>query len=201
MHMKRAVRQGFTIVELIVVIIVLAILVMITASIYQSAQAQARDAKNVDGMDKFADAISLFVAKNQHFPRGGSGSTSAIGTNTECADGSNGWAATGYQCDVEDTLVASGYLPSGFTAGLSPNPLYTSNSTGSQSLMVYIAATTGTPPVKKAMVMTSMESPTADDTAHFNAELTKCYGSVPATYSPRDTYGMKNGICLVLQTF
>ena len=199
--MKRPVAKGFTIVELIVVIIVLSVLVMITASIYQSVQTQARDAKNADGADKFADAISLFTAKNQHFPRGGSGSTSAIGTGTECADGVNGWAATGYQCDIEDSLVASGYLPAGFTAGLSPNTLYPSNTTGSQTLMVYVASTAGTPPVKKVMVMYAMEAPTAEDTTHFNTELTKCYGSVPATYSPRDTYGMKNGICLVLQTF
>lgn len=199
--MNTPARRGFTIVEMIIVIVVLSILVMITASIYRSAQVQARDARNVDGMDKFADAISLFTAKNQHVPRGGWGSTSAIGASTECADGVNGWAATGYQCDVEDTLVASGYLPSGFTAGLSPNPVYPSNTTGSQSLMVYVANTAGTPPVSKVMVMASMEAPTSDDTAHFNSELTKCYGSVPASYTPRDTYGMRNGVCLVLQTF
>jgi prepilin-type N-terminal cleavage/methylation domain-containing protein len=200
--MKRTVAKGFTIVELIVVIVVLSILVMITASIYQSAQVQARDARNVDGMDKFADAVSLFTAKNYHFPRGGNSSTVAIGSGTECADGINGWAAYGYLCDVEDTLVASGYLPSGFTNSLSPNVNYSPNETnGAKSLMVYRASVSGTPPVEKWFVMTSMEAPTTDDTAHFNAEMTKCYGSVLGSYSPRDTYGMRNGICLTLQTF
>lgn len=199
--MKRSLEKGFTIVEMLVVIVIIAILVMVTATIYQSAQRQVRDAKNADAADKFADAIKLFAAKNEHFPIGGAGSTSPIGAATECADGVNGWAATGYQCDIEDTLVASGYLPAGFVASQSPNPLYPSNTTGSQAFMVYVAATTGSPPVKKAMVMYSMEDPSSDDTAHFNQELTKCYGSVPVTYSPRDTYGMKNGICVVVQTF
>jgi type II secretory pathway pseudopilin PulG len=200
MHMKKYATRAFTIVEIFAVIVVLSILVMITATIYKSVQVQARDAKNADAADKFADAIKLFTAKYEHFPKGGAGSTSPIGASTECADGVNGWAATGYQCDIEDSLVASGYLPSGFVASQSPNPLYPANVTGSQAFMVYVAATTGTPPVKKAMVMYSMEDPSAGDTANFNNELTKCYGSVPGVYSPRDTYGMKNGICVIVQT-
>jgi prepilin-type N-terminal cleavage/methylation domain-containing protein len=193
--MKRMATRGFTIVELLVVIVVLAVLVMITASIYQTAQVQARDAKNIDGADKFADAIQLFIANKQHYPEGGSGATTAIGSGAECVDGINGWAATGYLCDIEDTLVASGYLPANFTRDLSPNPTYPSNTTGSQSLMVYQASST------KTMVMASLEDPTPDNTDRFNKELTKCYGSVPATYSPRDTYGMRYGVCIVYQTF
>ncbi len=198
--MKKHLARGFTIVELFAVITVLAVLVMITATIYKSVQVQARDAKNSDAADKFADAIQLFAAKNGHFPEGGAGSTAAIGSGTECVDGVNGWAATGYLCDIEDSLVASGYLPSGFVSAQSPNPAYPSDVNGLRAFMVYVAATTGTPPVKKAMVMYSMEAPSSDDTNHFNNELTKCYGSVPGSYSPRDTYGMKNGICVVVQT-
>jgi type II secretory pathway pseudopilin PulG len=201
MVMKKYSSRAFTIVELFVVIAVLAILVMITATIYRSVQVQARDSQNADAADKFADAIKLFAAKNGHFPAGGSGSTAPIGAGTECADGANGWAATGYQCDIEDSLVASGYLPSGFVASQSPNPKYPANKTGSQAFMVYVASTAGTPPIKKAMVMYSMEDPSTGDTDNFNNELTKCYGSVPGVYSPRDTYGMKNGICVSVQTF
>ncbi|MBC7764616.1 prepilin-type N-terminal cleavage/methylation domain-containing protein [Microbacteriaceae bacterium] len=198
--MKKYASRAFTLVELSAVIAVISILVLITATIYRSVQVQARDSKNADAADKFADAIKLFTIKYEHFPKGGSASTTAIGAATECADGADGWAATGYVCDIEDSLVASGYLPSGFVASQSPNPLYPANKTGSQSLMVYAATTTGTPPVTKAMVMYSMESPSSNDSDNFNNELTKCYGSVPGSYSPRDTFGMKNGICVVVQT-
>lgn len=203
MNMKRRLfRAGFTIVELFAVIAVLSVLVMITATIYQSAQVQARDAKNADGADKFADAMQLFAAKYQHPPRGGAGSTTAIGAGTECADGINGWVTSAYVCDLENTLVASGYLPSGFTAGLSQNMVYPGTTSGIRALMVYRASFSGSPAVTKSMVMYSMEAPTDADTDHFNAELTKCYGYVPAAgaYSPRDTYGMKNGICVVMQS-
>ena len=201
--MKKYASRAFTIVEIFAVIAVLAILVLITATIYKSVQVQARDAKNADAADKFADAMKLFVTKNEHFPKGGNGSTAAIGAGTECADGVNGWAATGYLCDVEDTLVASGYLPAGFVSAMSPNPNYPSNPTGSQSLMVYDASVSGTPSVKKVLVMYSLEDPSAGDTANFNNEFVKCLGSVPGAgaYAPRDTYGMRNGICVIGQTF
>ena len=193
--MKRTATRGFTIVELVVVIAVLAILVAITAALYQSAQAQARDAKNADGADKLADAIQLFIAKNQHFPAGGWGSTSPIGAATECAlPAASGFAAKGtYTCTIDDTLVASGYLPVGFLLSLSPNPNYTQTN-GFYSTMVYQYG-------QKALVMYSMEDPSSDDTAHFNQELAKCLGSVPASYGPRDTYGMRNGLCISFQTF
>ena len=129
--MKRIVRRGFTIVELIVVIIVLSILVMITASIYQNAQVQARDTMVRDAADKFADAISLFAAKNTNnaMPAGGYGSTSAA-TSTGCADGSMGFQGyqfssfdANYKCTLADAVVAAGYLPAELFTGLPVNPV------------------------------------------------------------------------------
>lgn len=189
-------QHGFTLVELIVVIIVIAILATITTVLYMGVQKEARDVKNVDAMHKVADAIELFISKNQHFPRGGWGSTVALGSSTECANGSNGYVSSGtyYTCSIEDTLVASGYLPAGFIAGLSPNSLYTYTD-GRASMMVYVISST------KAMIMNSMEAPSAQDTANFNAALTQCYGSVPGSgYAPRDSYGMKNGVCITYST-
>ena len=187
-------QRGFTIVELLVVIIVIAILAMITAVLYTSAQKQARDVKNIDGMNKLADAIQLFTVKNQHFPLGDWGSDTPIGSGTECTKGLNGFAGHNmYVCTIEDTLVASGYLPAGFSAGLAPNKQY-SYTDGRATLMVYNVGTT------KAMVMTSMEDPSTSDTTNFNAALTKCYGSIPGVYAPRDTYGMSNGICISYST-
>lgn len=193
--MVRTHSRGFTLIELVIVIVVIAILSLIAIVLYTYAEQQARDVRNADAADKVGDAIQLFAAKYQHFPKGGNGSTTAIGGNTECADGSNGFVAHGSStCTVEDTLVASGYLPAGYVKGLSPNMSYPSppRTDGNNSIMVYIAS------ASSAMVMYSMESPRSSTTAHFNSQLTKCYGSVPpaGSYTPRDSYGMDDGICI-----
>lgn len=204
--MKRPLQRGFTIVELIIVIVIIAILVLITATIYNSVQVQARDAKNADGADKIADALQLWIAKNGTWPKGGNGSTATLDTGTgTCPNGTNGygWYSTGAYgasgCTFEDVLTFAGYLPSGFSAGLSPNVKYVASLVdGTRSVMVYRIGAND-----KAIIMYSMESPSAADTAHFNDELTKCYGGVPAagTYAPRDTYKMANGICIEFKTF
>lgn len=183
-------RAGFTVVELLIVIVVIAVLASITFIAYGSLQNRARDLKNTEGVTKLADAIELFIAKNQHFPRGGSGSSSGIGSNSECVNGSNGFAGKAmYTCTVEDTLIASGLLPTGFSKDLTPHPKY-SYTDGRASIMVYSAG------ANDAMVMVSLIAPSDQDTAHFNSELKKCFGSVPGSYAPRDTYGMRNGVCV-----
>lgn len=187
-------QRGFTLVELIIVIAVIAILATITVALYDGAKKEARDLRNVDGMHKVADAIELFISRYQHFPIGGSGSSAAIGGATECIGGSNGFAGhDAYSCTVEDTLVANGYLPAGFIASLSPNTKYPYTD-GIRSIMVYKIDTT------HAMVMTSMENPTDKDAANFSTQLAKCYGSDPGdSYGPRG-YGMLNGVCITYST-
>lgn len=181
---------GFTIIELALVIIVIGILSTIVIVSYQGVQVRARDAKLIDAADKVKDAIQLFVSNNGHFPRGGSGSSAAIGVGKECANGDAGWIAPGnYTCTVEDTLVASGYLPSGFSSGLPQNKEW-STSPQNKAIMVYLA-----PATRKAMVYYSMENPSSSDSAHFNDELTKCGYDPGGAIGPRDSFGMKNGVC------
>jgi len=182
---------GFTIIELAMVIIIIGILTTIVAVSYQGIQARARDAKLADAADKVQDAIQLFSVNKGHFPKGGWGSTTAIGAGTECVDGGAGWIAPGnYLCTIEDTLVASGYLPLNFSSTLPQNTTYPA-STQNKAVMVYAGAV-----AKSAMVYYSMENPSASDTANLNAELTKCGFNPAGVIGPRDSYGMKNGICL-----
>ena len=187
--MKVWAKQGFTIVEILIVIVVVAILATLTAVMYMNAQTQAQDVRVRDAADKVADAIQLFASKAGRLPRGGNSSTTAIGAGTECTDGSGGWVAKGpYICSVEDTLVASGYLPAGFMAKLPQNPTYPT-ATYNRSLMLYSMGT------DKAMVFYSQQSPTAADTGSFNAEMTRCGLNPAGAVAQRDTYGMRGGIC------
>ena len=189
--MKRP-NRGFTIVELLVVIISIGILATIGIVSYRGAQSRASDAKIRDGADKISDAIELFVVNNGHFPRGGWGSTTAIGADTECIDGGAGWFGSSiYTCTVEDTLVASGFLPSGFSKTLPQIPGYSSG-TSSRAIMVYVANGT----TRIAMVYNYLASPSSADTTHFNAELTKCGYDPMAVVGPRDSYGMRDGVCI-----
>ncbi len=181
--MKARARPGFTIVEILIVIVVIAILATITAVMYMNAQTQAEDLRVRDAADKLADSVLLFSSKAGRLPRGGWGSTTAIGAGTECADGAEGWAASGtHTCTVEDTLIASGYLPAGFTAKL--------GATSGQLFMLYSMG------ADKAMVFYSQEAPTTADTTAFNAELTQCGINPAGAVAQRDTYGMRGGICL-----
>ncbi len=189
--MKHTFKQGFTIVEMVIVIAVIAILATIVSVAYVSVQEQARNTKLKDAASKVAGAIQLFYNKYERMPRGGWGSSAAIGAGTECADGANGWFATAtYTCSIEDTLAASGYLPGGFSADLPKNTLYMPTSSLNFSLMVYAPPAAG-----KIMVFYTMENATSEDTTAFNAQLTRC-GYTPANpLQPRDSYGMRGGIC------
>jgi prepilin-type N-terminal cleavage/methylation domain-containing protein len=182
-------RHGFTIVEMLIVVVVIAMLTVITATIYLNAQVQARDTRLQDAADKTADAMQLFISKNGHFPRGGSGSTAAIGTGSECADGVDGFITKGvYTCTVADTLVASGYIPAGFYESLPSNTAYNPSSTKNLSVMVYSQSG------RRGLVMYAQEDVPIDDPA-FTAVLQKCGVSDPVNYSPRSTWGMRAGVC------
>lgn len=192
---RRRDTSGFTIVELVVVVVIIAILALITAVLYNSAQKQSRDVALTDAADKVGDALQLYIQRNGTWPLGGSGSTAAAGASG-CTNGRDGWFASGaYTCSVEDTLVKSGYLPSGFSAGLPVNTEY--GKTNRYSLMVYKIGSgdlsTGS---NKGMVFYAMEDYTASDTAHFNAEMQKCGINPAGTVSQRDSYKMRNGICI-----
>lgn len=195
----RALRAGFTLVEILVVITVIVILVMITATIYQGVQIQARDTQLRDATDKVSDAVQLFMAKNGHAPVGGIGSSTVIGAGSECANGKDGWLNTGSYgatgCTVEDTLVASGYLPSGFSTGLPRNPNYGTNN---PAVTVYYQ-TVGSPVTQyKVMVMAALQDPSSGDTTSFNAQITQCgWNSAAGQFAPRDTLGMRYGECIV----
>ena len=193
--MIQKLRAGFTIVELLIVVAVIVILATIVAVMYDGAQERASDTKLRDAAVKVASAVQLFTAKYDHAPRGGEGASSVL-SGSECANGSGGFIVSGqYTCTLEDTLVASGYIPQGFVAGLPKNTRYSPSSTRNLSLMVYYR-TVGTK--QKAMVFHAMEAPNSGDTTKFNAEMTKCGYTVGGTIDARDTYGMRNGICVDL---
>lgn len=188
-------RAGFTIVELLIAVAVIIILATVVVVMYDGIQERAGDTKLRDAAVKVGSAVQLFSAKYERNPRGGIGSSSTI-TGTECANGSGGFVVSQeYTCTLEDTLVASGYLPAGFIAGLPKNTRFNTASTRNLSVMAYFVTVSSKP---KVMVFHAMEAPSSSDTAKFNAELTKCGYNPAGTVAQRDTNGMRNGLCVDL---
>ena len=189
--MKRL-RLGFTIVELSIVIIVIGILATISVVNYNGAQQRAKDAKMLDKIDKIKDAVTLFVSKNGHFPAGGLGSTTGIGSAKECADGSGGFFAgtNNYACTVFDTLVASGYLPAGLLDDVPKNLLYNYGSPEpNTSIMLYEI-----PDLSRAVVFIYVDKPSAAADDRFSKLIDEC--GVPSwIVSTAYQNGMRDAYC------
>lgn len=61
-------KSGFTIVELLIVIVVIAILASISVVAYNGIQSRARDADRQNDMNVIKKGLSLFYAENGYYP-------------------------------------------------------------------------------------------------------------------------------------
>jgi len=75
-------KSGFTIVELLIVIVVIGILAAITAVAYNGVQSRARDAQRLSDMNRLQKSVELYYAENGFYP--------LCVTNTSCT--STGWS-------------------------------------------------------------------------------------------------------------
>lgn len=177
---------GFTIVELLVVIVVIGILAGLVLNSYAGVQARANDASIRAAVNQFEKALVIW-AQDHNLPiRGGSGSSTPV-SNGECSNGSSGFVGSGvgYVCSVEDALVSANLLPRGFTAQLPKNTKYGSGSTGGYSLMLYTCGA-----VDRYALYWTLQAPTAQDTASFNSTLAACNSGTPQIGT---TWNMKAG--------
>lgn len=105
----KSLQRGFTIVELIVVIVVIGILAGIATVAFPSYQATTRDNERKSDVQQVASALSAHMLKNNNYVEAGSG-CGYVG------DG-NGWlSATGtgtYPASIVSCLQNAGLLPSG----------------------------------------------------------------------------------------
>jgi general secretion pathway protein G len=61
-------QKGFTIVELLVVIVVIGILAAITVTAYNGVQGRARDAERISDLKNIADALEIYRVNNGAYP-------------------------------------------------------------------------------------------------------------------------------------
>jgi len=174
-------QTGFTIVELLIVIVVIAILASITVVAFNGVQARAQDSHMRSAMNQLEKAILRWHVSSGERPRGGWSSTVGVSGNN-CVDGSGGWVFSGaYPCALEDILLTQQLIPSGFTHSLPPNKEYNSANHGRYSVMFYPCGSTG-----RYALYYHLRSPSAEDTASITAaEAASCPTAPRATYMMR----------------
>lgn len=173
--------RGFTIVELLIVIVVIAILAAITVVAFNGIQDRSHDSRMKNGVSQLERAIRMLATSTGELPRGGWSSTVAIDASGKCVDGSGGWVTSGtYACAIEDMLLAKQLVPSGFLRGLPINTAYGSPTDGSRSIMFY-PCTNG----RYALYWHVRNQSTEDAASLTYVESQGC------TTAPRTTYGMK----------
>lgn len=78
MHLRGKTQKGFTIVELLIVIVVIGILAAITIVAYNGVQARANDTTRIDGIAKIRKALELYKIDNGRYPYATNSGTSHL---------------------------------------------------------------------------------------------------------------------------
>jgi len=176
---------GFTIVELLIVIVVIAILAAISIVAYNGIQARANDSKTKTVVNQVEKAINILAIDTGRQPLSGYQSTGAV-SNGVCPGSTlaGGWAGRpSYNCTLEDLLIANNAITSGVFASLPQNKTY---SNAGRTLMFYNCTSIS----NAYTLLFYLESPDAGDVASFNNAMTACGVSV-ATRDAYVSYGMK----------
>ncbi len=97
---RRYRRNGFTIVELLIVIVILGILGIIVLLAYPGVQVRVRNTSMVAGARQYADAITAYDALNSHYPMPPDGDLAADSDRAGCL----GESYTDGVCLIEDVL-------------------------------------------------------------------------------------------------
>lgn len=177
-------RSGFTIVELLIVVVVIAILAAISLVAYSNIQNRANDSKTKAAVTQLEKAIRLYAVDNGPIIVAGYSST-AVAAGSPCVDGTGGFVGTGlYACSLEDMLVGSKHLPAGFTAAIPANTYFGSSTEGGRRALMFYSCLSV--PGKYVLYWT-LRSPSSADTASLDNVMAECSASALI----RDSWGMR----------
>lgn len=183
--------KGFTIVELMVVIVVIAILASIVIVAYNTAQPAARDAERKADLHSIAEAIALYRQKYGNDIQTGSG----------CGAGGNGSGWFNYQGSYPKTILSCltdvGYLDGGNSKFVDPSGCTTNNGNYNGSPLgychliggvygyTYMKYSSGGGDSSVTCVYARLER--EDDSATLKSSTNPCYSASSATAA---SYGM-----------
>ncbi len=107
-------RRGFTIVELLIVVVVIAILAAITIVGYNGIQNRAKNTQAVAAASTYAKAIEAYVQSKGEVPMTVSAVQCFEGTN--CWGGASASGSTALQNNLRQVISTIPSMPSGFAA-------------------------------------------------------------------------------------
>jgi len=122
MYTRYRLKSGFTIVELLIVIVVIGVLAAITIVAYNGIQSRGRDVQRLTEMDRFKKALEIYYVDNGVYP--------------ECTAGDNVCTSTGYSGNTSTIPI---------TPALNPDPLNVNTSYGYYYARAHTKAATGDP--------------------------------------------------------
>ena len=178
--------RGFTIVELLIVIVVIAILAAISIVAYNGINKRAQDSQIRSVANQFSKAFQRWSVEASAPTTPGASGSSAY-TNGVCVGGGGGWvlASAGYACTIDTVLIGAGLISSSLMQNV---PNTQASRPGSYStFMLYGCPAIGTATTKYAM-MYALNTPDTSETSKIRNE---CAGG--GAYGPIDTYGMNGG--------
>jgi prepilin-type N-terminal cleavage/methylation domain-containing protein len=173
--------NGFTIVELLIVIAIISILTVLTTISYSRIQLNSRDTSVRDAAKRFGLALQSYASDTGKTPlqTGGGYSGNGYGwVSDQVVSGS-------YPLAIETVLRSAGYLDADFTKNLPPNKTYGHYAVGTATLMFYACGS-------KYVVYYSLEAPTTTDITDFTNLKAQCNTGTTAA-SLETNYGMKGG--------
>ncbi len=181
MRTKQKQLYGFTIVELLIVIVIIGILAAITIVAFNGVQARANDSRMKSISSQITKAMMLWNTDSGVAPKGGWSSAIAY-DGTNCSDGTGGWIYKGaYVCSLEDILLGKNLIPAGLILGAPKNKNYGTPTDGRTSFMIYPCSGTD-----RFAFYWFLESPSSSDSTNLAAvETSGC------PTAPRLTYGMR----------
>ena len=102
---RSSIKNGFTIVELLIVIVVIAILAAISIVAYNGIQARARDSQRTQDMASIMKALELYKIDNGAYPP--SGGQDSPNTSADVPSGYPSSSAYGYSYATNDSWLKS----------------------------------------------------------------------------------------------
>ncbi len=142
-YTKRSADRGFTIIELLIVILVIGILAGLVLNTFSRAQAQSRDGKRSDDITAIAKGLEMYyLDKGQYPPSGGSTSINASWSTTADASWQNFInALKPYTGEVPSDPISTSnanVTTTGLNYGYFSNPTGTYCGTGNNQMYILV---------------------------------------------------------------